>query len=414
MEVVGFLRERFRAYYAKTPVAGPPDLAQREFGTGDYGIKINQRHLAFRSREELNRFLREQAPFYISYSNAYYNYPDRRPMEAKKFIKADLVYEFDADDLKTDCKKQHDAWKCGKCGANGPGLLENCTSCGQRVEREEWVCGECLGAVKKQVFRLLDFLENDFGLSAADGMAINSSGGKGYHLHVRSEAVQHLSNPARIELLDYLTAANLDFKALGFYLTEDHRFVCPPRSRGEALGWARRLLDRLAEFLSTADASALSVYGRIGIPTAKKLLEKREKILADLDKGLMHQFPGKQTEQFWGNLLAYAVEGLRLDVDRQTSADISKIVRVPDTLHGSTGLLAKTVALEALPAFDPLKETVVFGGGGETVKVKALKAPRFSLGGEGFGPYSQEVVELPEFAAIYLLARGAAELLPRP
>ncbi len=403
MQAQDFLKAKFREYYSTHPIEGPPSLEQREFGTGDFGIKINQRHLHFRTRDELNQFLREQAPFYISYSNACYLYPDRRPMEAKKFLKSDLVYEFDADDLKTDCKQRHDSWRCAKCGAGGPGLVENCPSCGLRVERVEWVCDECLGEVKKQVFRLLDLLADDLGLS--QGISINSSGGKGYHIHVRHDSVQNLSPQARIELLDYLTATGLDFKSLGFYVTEDKKFVCPKKS--EALGWSKHLLGELRGFFAQEDASPLSVYGRIGIPAAKKMLAQREKILADLDRGLLHQLPGRQTETFWNHLLQEALDRLRLNLDRQTSVDISKIVRVPNTLHGSTGLLAKTVPLDAFKAFDPLKETVVFGR--QSVKVKALKAPQFSLGGERFGPFDHQVVEVPEFAAVYLLARGAAE-----
>ena len=75
MDSARFLSERFREYYKAHAVDAPPEVGQREFGYGEYGRKISQRHLAFSSKEELNRFLREKVPFYISYSAAYYSKP---------------------------------------------------------------------------------------------------------------------------------------------------------------------------------------------------------------------------------------------------------------------------------------------------------------------------------------------------
>ncbi|KKW40743.1 MAG: hypothetical protein UY87_C0013G0016 [Candidatus Peribacteria bacterium GW2011_GWC2_54_8] len=55
---------------------------------------------------------------------------------------------------------------------------------------------------------------------------------------------------------------------------------------------------------------------------------------------------GKKSKQFWQLLLEHFVEGQKLFIDRQTSIDLVKIVRVPETLHGGTGLLAKKIQLE--------------------------------------------------------------------
>ena len=118
------------------------------------------------------------------------------------------------------------------------------------------------------------------------------------------------------------------------------------------------------------------------------------------------------TKKFWGSFLPKAIDEAKIemyvnDIDRQTSVDINKIIRVPNTIHGSTGLLAKTVEFSALGGFDPLKESVVL----PETEMKLLNAtsPEFFLAGKKFGPFNNGDVSLPSYAAFFLLARGAAK-----
>jgi len=149
METEVYLRGLLKGFYTKNNVDSVPDISSREFGIGAFGKKISNRHLVFKSDGELNSFLRERTPFYISYSNAHYEFPEARPMEKKSLVGADLIYEFDADDIQTDCKLKHDSWGCKSCGASGKGNLSECPECGLGVNVEEWSCSECIGETKK-------------------------------------------------------------------------------------------------------------------------------------------------------------------------------------------------------------------------------------------------------------------------
>ena len=122
----------------------------------------------------------------------------------------------------------------------------------------------------------------------------------------------------------------------------------------------------------------------------------------------MASLPGSlsETRKFWSSLLAYAVEKNTLAIDRQTSVDLHKIIRVPDTLHGGTGFLAKSIPLAEFKKFNPLKDSLVFSE--EPVKVFIKNAPRFSLSNQTFESMQNQKTELPEFAAIYLMARQQA------
>ena len=397
-----FLQKHFQQYYKQHPVS-VPEIETREFGIGDFGKKINRRHLAFKNNSELNAFLSTFAPFYISYSTALYKKPSLSPMSAKELFSADLVYEFDADDIKTPCKKKHDSWKCSECKAGGKGAIENCTTCGARVSVEQWFCSECLNETKKQVFLLLDFLEKDFGV--AEGISINFSGNAGYHVHIRNSSVRELSHNARIEMIDYLTANNLLLENHGFFV-EEKRMYCP--SPATSVGWSKKIVSGIVEMIEQGKAEEIAAFSHTAVKRAESFLEKKEETLKTIrGKNVLPSFPGKK--DFWVSLAWHIVQKSALKLDRQTSMDMSKIIRIPDTIHGSTGLLAKTVSLEELGAFDPLKDAAVFSGR-ETVKIFINDSPRFYLAGEWFGPFEQEKAELPLAPAVYLLARSSAVL----
>ncbi|HIH33444.1 MAG TPA: hypothetical protein HA227_04290 [Candidatus Diapherotrites archaeon] len=402
-----FLARKFHYYYSKNFVKEPPNIERREFGFGEFGKKISQRHFAFKNLADFNNFLRDEVPFYASCSPAHYEFPSVPDMQKKHLLGSDLIWEFDSDDFKTPCAEEHTLWKCPKCGLGGKGRLQYCTACGERTVFDEWSCPECLNAVKKQTLQLVEWLQDDFGFGK--GLSVNFSGSKGFHVHLRSQEIFSLPQSGRVELLNYLTGFDLNLEALGFLSETGGHYSSIPLNK--AKGWQEKLLSKLFSFLQGADALQLHSFSNLREKEASKhLLESRESILQELKNGRLFKF-GKKSKQFWQLLLEHFVEGQKLFIDRQTSIDLVKIVRVPETLHGGTGLLAKKIQLEGLKAFDALSETIVFSS--NPVKVFAEKTPKFFLKGNWFGPFEQQEIELPEFAAVFLLARKSAKLKAR-
>ncbi len=407
MDAPLFMHRLFSEFYNSSAVEAPPAIEAREFGIGDFGKKIASRHIAFANAADMNKFLRTEAPLYISCSVAYYKFPSRWPMEAKHALGSDLVYEFDANDLKCECAQKHNTWAC-KCGASGTGIPERCADCGGIPAISDWVCENCLDATKQQVFALLEMLSTDLGISK--GISVNFSGNRGYHVHARSEAVRSLAKEARTELLDYLTAHELQPKFHGFYIDESAdkkgRMHCP--AKAGAVGWNARILSGLEDaFLQWGEEKLAAVAG-IQMRESKELLKESNTIIQGMRTGLLYQLPGRRTERFWNSLIAEVVDSKRLKVDRQTSSDMSKLIRVPGTIHGSTGLLAKEVGIGKLKEFQPLRDAVVLPK--RSMMVKISRAPEFSLAEERFGPFENETAELPAYAAAYLLGRGTAVL----
>jgi len=397
-----FLQKKFREYYVKNFVKEPPSIEKREFGFGVFGKKISERHFAFKNSAGFNSFLRNEVPFFASCSPAYYEFPDATPMDAKRFLGSDLVWEFDADDFKTACAESHTLWKCPKCGLNGKGRLQYCTACGEKTVLDEWVCPECLQEVRKQALELIEWLRNDLGFS--EGLGVNFSGSKGFHIHLRSESIFRIPQSGRVELLNYLTAHELDLNSLGFLAgTSRLSSVSLQKSKG----WQKKILQKTVHVLESADALQLHSLTNLREKEAQQFLEQRSKVLQELTQGRLYNF-GKKSQDFWRMLFEHCIEGLKLRIDRQTSVDLAKIVRVPETLHGSTGLLAKKIPLDSLKSFDALSETIVFSS--NPVKLFVERAPRFFLNGEWFEALEGQEIELPEFAAVFLLAKQAARL----
>lgn len=375
-----FLKKVFSAYYEKNYINSVIDPQFREFGYGVFKKKIANRNISLISADEINYFLRNYKPMFFSYSNAYYKFPAKTPMVSKELFKADIIYEFDADEL----------------GLEVP-----------QINGIQWFDIVHLEEAKKQVYRLFDFLHEDFGFSS-EGMAINFSGKAGFHVHLRGKEILDLTKRARIELVDYLTAQNMDYTNLGFDLDN---LTCP-KIKGL---WQKRLILGVKKFFEK-DSKSISKITAFAPRKISSVLQNKQAVLNSLDKGVLMQLDGRKSKDFWKTILDTVSKQERVPIDRQTSIDLNKIIRVPSTLHGDTGFVAKVLSVDELKNFNPYTDSVVFDNkfskefGVERVSVLIEKAPKFSLLGESFGPFENSIEELPLFAAVYLIGKGAAVL----
>ena len=108
----------------------------------------------------------------------------------------------------------------------------------------------------------------------------------------------------------------------------------------------------------------------------------------------------------WRNIVQRAIGETAAKIDTVVTTDVHRLIRLPGTLNGHTGLLGVDVSLERLDEFDPFKEALAFHG---ITRIRVKDSPRFNLGGEQFGPYQNEEVELPSYAAMLLLCKRRAE-----
>jgi len=396
------VKERFAEYYRKNLhlIKPPPSHEKREYGFILFRERIMVRHKGFRNQDELSKFIGETVPSDAYHSTAYYNSPHIENMGEKGWIGADLVFDIDADHIKTSCKKAHDSWICRSCGHAGRGEAPKvCPSCSAtKLEEETWLCEQCLEKAKDETIKLMDVLTMEFGLST-DKLTINFSGHRGYHVHVRSEDLLELGEEERKEIVDYILGLGLEPELHGFHEgnVRGTKIIVGPKLTD--LGWRGRIARGFYETLAKPNFEAIGA-GLRG-DRMKALAEARENWLQSESWGAFRGVGMKTLRK----IVSKVVEERSIAVDTVVTTDTHRLIRLTGTLNGKTGLRVVEVKYGNLEAFDPFVEAVAFRGE-ETVFVE--EAPSFRLGEQIFGPFRKQKIKLPLEAALMLICKKKA------
>lgn len=408
---LAFVRSEFERYYRTVEVPPPPRYIRREFAAFPFATQtMMRRHAAFRSAEEFSGFLRSEAPRHVYYSSAYYRQPDHAKMAEKGWLGADLIFDLDADHLR-------------------------------HAETLDYPAQ--LDLVKERFRELLDeFLFGDFGIDPALTTLV-FSGGRGYHVHVHDPKYLELTSPERRELVEYILGEGVDPRSAleeerarapgGFEPTEmegaasgGRRGRTAPRSFQRLAdpsdpGWpgriSRAVLAQVAHWEavgSEATARELEGLGLSG-PEAKKIarrLIQKEGGRLIREQRTLEVFQGPVPDRFLEAVLRRAAVEVQGETDAPVTTDIHRLIRLPGSLHGGTGLVVKTLRREELERFEPLRDAVVPVPNGPPVKVRPTATVHYPFGSGTIDARQDEPVELPTAAAAFLILRGEAELTP--
>jgi DNA primase small subunit len=368
---------------------------------------LMRRHLAFRRPEELAALFAREAPRHLYYSTAYYASPDAPTMNAKEWLGADLVFDLDADHLR------------GVEGLDYPAQLEQ---------------------VRRRFGTLLDdFLFGDFGLDPADALLV-FSGNRGYHAHIRSEAVLSLTSAERRELVEYILGIGADPASalLRERPSAAEAIVVDgeggggrrraPRPPGRAFvhlapldapGWQGRtsravlkLLERWEEAGVEAAAAEMRAAGLDG-PSAAKLARQllaKHRPQAIREQRSLEVFPRAVSEQLLEVVLRIASVEVQGETDAPVTTDIHRLIRWPGSLHGGSGLRVLPISRDRLDRFDPLREAVPPADGAREAEVELTASVRYPFGEGRIEGTAGERLRLAAPAATFLLLRGEARL----
>jgi DNA primase small subunit len=375
-----FVRSVFARYYRSDP--SPPievtEPERREFAYWEFGKQVMTRHLAFQSVGELVRKLAEVVPLHAYRSSAYFRYP-AAPMEEKGWEGADLVFDIDADHLDLTCVQEHQYMVCPVHGL-AEVLEGKCAECGSDLIEVEWVCERCIEGARAELVKLLNVLMDDFGVPESE-IEVGFSGNRGFHVVVYSDALKQLDQMARREIVMYLTCEGIDPSILGL-----------PWKGRKTKGLRRPSLEDPAW------------RGRLVRAVARQLIRSGE--MADwLDEPDW----SAAKPSHWRGLISKAIAEEKVRIDPVVTQDVHRLVRLPWSLNGKTGLAAARIPLDRVEDFNPFEEAVVLRG--PPVKVRVLFSPKFKLGGEEFDALEGPVeVRLPVAAAVHLMLKGLATL----
>lgn len=386
-ESISFLKSCFADYYAKNGIKAPERFERREFAFMPFATKLMKRHISFRKKRDLQNFVIKMVPAHIYYSSAFYRYPDAPTMEEKEWMGAELIFDLDMDHLKK----------------------------GKDLSYEEG-----LKLVKEEFKRLVeDFLLKDFGFEERH-VRLFFSGGRGYHCHVVDPKVLNLDSSERREIVDYIMGIDLDenivfrkrvidvAKVKGKKVPRSYRLEIP---KLEEPGWRGRVGRSVLSIINCITKGEEDRLLKLGIP--KKSLQKlKEELSTDRierisKEGVLDQSPFIRRFFLKTTVKRMAISSVSGETDEPVTCDVKRLIRLPSSLHGKTGLKVCEIGIDEIDDFDPLTDAVVFDE--ERVEIEVNEKVSIKMMGEKF-VLEKGRCKVPKYLAVFLVGRGMAKI----
>jgi DNA primase small subunit len=386
---VGFVKNIFNKYYKSNKITLPDRFGRREYAFVFFGGKGMIRHIGFDKKDQFNNFIKENVPFHAYYSSAYYKKPGAPTMQEKDWMGAELIFDLDSDHL-------------------------------PNVNQLSYT--EQLNLVKKEFYKLVfDFLISDFGFKEKY-IDLYFSGGRGYHCHVKDPAVFSLDSSERREIVDYITGRDI-YDSVIFHeqITSTIRIRGRniPRSKSLKMpkpdepGWKGRISRGIIEIVEEIKKSnnpleKLQEYGVKQNDAAHLLTDLSYERIQRIKEGHLDQ--SKTIRKFFLNnaLRKTAVSMSAGETDEPVTCDVKRLIRLPGSLHGKTGLKVERIKLDELSDFNPLQKSVVLSE--EKVKFDILNDFSIEIKNKNFD-LKQGSKEIPTYLAVFLIGRGIGNII---
>ena len=199
-----FLKEVIIKYYGLRILKEPHFLPKREIAIQPIDSKTYVRHLQFPSMIKLYEYINDNPPLHLYYSVALYENPSSRDMESKGLIRADLMFDIDADHY-SGCRDLVSI--CLSCGEVFKDDIKECPKCrSKEISKIPQLSEQCLRRAWGDALILIDILENELG---AEKITVSFSGNRGFHIRVEDEHLTILDRDSRREIVDYITLSNI-------------------------------------------------------------------------------------------------------------------------------------------------------------------------------------------------------------
>ena len=357
MEITrAYLQKKFREYYAGAKIE-VRNLEMREWAFVPLKVIpdfVMHRHLSFSSENELKAYILSNPPLHVYHSSAYYEKPGEERMEDKHWIKADLIFDIDADHIPL-----------------------------KKTGNEFEDMARALEIAKKEIGRLYTLLEKDFGV---EDMSLVFSGSRGYHIHVHDEDFSALGSAERREIVNYFTL---------------NRISSRNSTQGSRLC---RCAARLMLFKIKEKNLKIGKTGRISKKTLERLKNKLSKSVLDRISACDLSPLTKTERRVFEDCFNSCTELMKIHIDEPVTSDTHRLIRLPNSLHGKTGFVVKPLKVDELPDFNPFEDAIAFGS--ESVKVRGLKPAKLRIGDVSVKIKPGDKTTLPEYVAVFLICRG--------
>lgn len=374
-----YLRGRFGDHYRRSDLQTPPDANEREWGYVPWTDSPGEtyvRHNTLLDFGNVEGFLTRERPKHVYFSAGRYQNPGASQMSEKSWRGSDLIFDLDADHLPATTPDDSYA--------------------------------EMLAKGKDALHRLLDFLERDFGF---EDLTVVFSGSRGYHVHVRDDAIQSLGGDARREIVDYVRGIGLDPENL---IRTEMRQNVTARVLPIDGGWGRRVHQRLLRVVAELDElderaakKRLQELDGIGEGRANTVYGAIQNNRQAIENGNM-EAGGVGIRTLVDSLTSEVVADENAPIDEPVSTDVNRLIRLPGSLHGGSGLAVRRIDRDEVESFDPLVDAVPETFRGYDITVEVTEGGRVELDGDTFTLEERES-SVPEYLGVFLMSRGRAE-----
>ena len=213
---------------------------------------------------------------------------------------------------------------------------------------------------------LIDILVNDLGIKNEE-ITVHFSGNEGFHVRVVNNDYETLDSQERADLADYIMFNGIMPETFGIRRQTNSKATLPDI---EEEGWRGRV--------------AKTLFGsKAKIP----------KITREITFAGYSAFQLKLEEMR---------QSIGVKIDPKVTMDIHRIFRLEGSVNSKSGL--SKIQCNDLDNFDPFTDACLLGD--EKVEIIADCPVSIKLKNKKFGPYDEEKVTLPKYAAVYMICKG--------
>ncbi len=457
-----YLRKRFGDYYENSRLLLPPELTRREWGFiffDEMPEVVMRRHKAFSRESEAFEYFRSMVPAHVYHSAAYYRFPGAATMKEKQWQGADLIFDLDADHLpqkpksyaemlsnvKTETGKlldflledfgfSEDNMNIVFSGGRGyhihvrdPKVLS--LESPERREIVDYLNGTGLDIdflfkpAKHKVYDTGKFKKKELQSSRRITSFEDVSGGFGWGKRISRYLVRFLKEisakddaDAVNEIIELIRNYNMKKSYSDALPVDIVRQIIRMKSENRKIGLQKIAedvgvsTDRVRDVLISNNLWDFKTEASVKLKTIQKIAKNPNALDMIETTGIIDD------SYIFDAILQKAIEDNSINLgsahtDEPVTADIRRLIRMSSSLHGGSGMRVIPLTLAEFGRFEPLNDAVVFSEKETKIDVLSPLKPQNSkveMKGKSF-TVTEGINSLPEYAAVYLMCRGAAE-----
>ncbi len=457
-----YLRKRFGDYYQMSELPLPHDFKRREWGFiffDELPEVVMRRHKSFSSEGEALEYLKGMVPAHVYHSAAYYQFPGAGTMKEKKWEGADLIFDLDADHLpqKTRSYKEmldnvksetgklldflledfgfgEENIRIAFSGGRGyhihvhdPRVLT--LGSAQRREIVDYLSGTGLSidfifkSAEHKVYDDGKFRKKELGAPRKISSFDETPGGFGWGKRISRYIIQYLKDistkedaDAAKEILDLIRNYNFNYANVERVPEDIEKKIIQMKTENPKMSYQkisnelRIPTGAVRDVLIKNGLWEFKAEARAKLNNLKEIALNPEALDMIGNKGIIgdsYIFDAIVQKAITDNSISLG----SAHTDEPVTADIRRLIRMPSSLHGGSGMRVVPLSLAEFGKFEPLRDAIVFSEREIQIEVIAPLKPQNSL--VEMKRKSIKVVEginmVPEYAGIYLMCRGAAE-----